>query len=281
MIKHVSDTSQWVAYYRALETERKDSLFKDPYANRLLDGLSTDFARAKSKVNKWTKWTVVMRTIIIDQMILDLIAEGVTTFVNLGCGLDSRPYRMNLGPKVTWIEVDFPHIIEHKKDRLKTFQPKCILESIALDLSIREERKKYFQSIAEKHERIAVLTEGVLPYLTEDQVSELSDDLRSFPSFSYWICEYISPKSYRFLKDPKRMKFLSHAPFQFFPEDWMGFFKNRGWKLSEEKYFGDISEKVGRKAPFPAIFKLLALFMKKEKSAAIRRVSGFLLFSAR
>jgi methyltransferase (TIGR00027 family) len=279
MIEHVSDTSQWVAYYRSLETERKDSLFKDPFAKILIGEKSTDFARANSKVNRWTKWTVIMRTHIIDKMINDLIADGVTTFVNLGCGLDSRPYRMKLNANINWIEVDFPHVIEHKKKSLETFKPTCKLESIGLDLSNRDERKKLFQSLSENHGRMAVLTEGVLPYLTIDQVSELSEDMKSFSNFNYWICEYISPKSYRFLKDPKRMKSLSQAPFQFFPEDWMGFFKTRGWKVSQEKYFVDVSEELGRKTPFPAIFKLIALFMKKEKVASIRRVSGFLLFS--
>lgn len=35
-IGNVSDTSLWVAYYRAKETERTDSLFKDPFAKNLL-----------------------------------------------------------------------------------------------------------------------------------------------------------------------------------------------------------------------------------------------------
>ena len=34
-ITHVSDTASWVACYRALETERPDAIFKDPYARRL------------------------------------------------------------------------------------------------------------------------------------------------------------------------------------------------------------------------------------------------------
>ena len=31
----VSDTARWVAYFRALETERRDALFRDPLARRL------------------------------------------------------------------------------------------------------------------------------------------------------------------------------------------------------------------------------------------------------
>ena len=31
-IQNVSDTARWVAIYRAMETERSDAIFKDPFA---------------------------------------------------------------------------------------------------------------------------------------------------------------------------------------------------------------------------------------------------------
>ena len=34
-IENVSDTARWVAYYRAMETDRRDARFRDPYARRL------------------------------------------------------------------------------------------------------------------------------------------------------------------------------------------------------------------------------------------------------
>ena len=34
-IRHVSDTARWVALYRAMESERPDALFHDPYARTL------------------------------------------------------------------------------------------------------------------------------------------------------------------------------------------------------------------------------------------------------
>ena len=34
-IRNVSDTALWVAIYRAMESERPDALFQDPYARRL------------------------------------------------------------------------------------------------------------------------------------------------------------------------------------------------------------------------------------------------------
>ena len=38
-LTNVSDTARWVAMYRAMESERQDALFRDPYA-RSLAGLS-------------------------------------------------------------------------------------------------------------------------------------------------------------------------------------------------------------------------------------------------
>ncbi len=277
-IQHVSDTSAWVAHYRAIESERSDSLFKDSFARILVGDRSLSVERMQSKASKWTHWTVVMRTYIIDQMIQDLISKGVTTFLNLGAGLDSRPYRMNLPAEVQWIEVDFPHIIEHKRSKLKGFSPSCKLETIGLDLSDRVQRQSLLEELARKYPKMAVLTEGVLPYLTQEQVSDLSEDLIRYPSFKYWICEYISEKSYRYLKDPKRMDILKNTPFQFYPEDWMGFFGVRGWHLKQSQYFTEISEKLGRPTPMPKIFKLFEFVMGKKWAAPFKRMSGFLLW---
>lgn len=277
-IQHVSDTSAWVAHYRAVESERADSLFKDPFAGLLVGDRAPSVEGLQSETTKWTQWTVVMRTHIVDQMIHELISKGVTTFVNLGAGLDSRPYRLNLGANIKWIEVDFPKVIEHKGNVLRGFQPTCALESVGLDLSDRTLRQKFLAEVAAKNSRIVVLTEGVLPYLTEQQVSELSEDLQSHPAFQYWICEYFSEKTYWYLKNPKRMKALRNTPFQFFPENWMGFFENRGWRVNQARYYTEVSQSLGRPTPMPKIFKLFEFVLGKTWALPFKRMSGFVLW---
>jgi len=277
-IKNVSDTSFWVAHYRALESQRPDALFDDPFAQILVGDSAAKIEKLNSEAIKWTQWTVVMRTLIIDQMIADLSARGVTTFLNIGAGLDSRPYRMNLNSEINWIELDFPEVIEHKTKHLQGFNPKCKLERIGIDLSNRDLRLAQFNELSAKHSKIVVLTEGVLPYLTQEQVSELSEDLARHPNFKYWICEYISPKAYRHLQNPKRMKDLKNAPFQFYPEDWLGFFEQRGWNLVESKFYTEISEKVGRATPIPKFFKVLEFILGKKWAQPFKRMSGYLLW---
>jgi len=279
MIQHVSDTSFWVAYYRSLESERSDAIFKDLYARVLVgDQVAAGFEKMQSTTMQWTRWTVVMRTYIIDQMIQDLISKWLTTFVNLGAGLDSRPYRMKLGENINWIEVDFPQVIDHKTKLLQKFNPTCHLERISLDLSNRKLRQDLLAELAAKYPKVVILTEGVLPYLTETQVSELSTDLIKYSNFKYWIGEYISPRAYPHLKNPARMKALKNAPFQFFPEKWMGFFNQHGWQLSQEYYYHEVSEKFGRPTPLPKIFNLLEIIFGKKRILPFKRMSGFLLW---
>ena len=67
---------------------------------------------------RYTEWSVVIRTRVIDSFVQQLIAGGVETVINLGAGLDTRPYRLDLPASLRWIEVDLPQIIDLKEARL-------------------------------------------------------------------------------------------------------------------------------------------------------------------
>ncbi len=88
-----------------------------------------------------------MRTRIIDAFIETAIAQETTTIVNLGAGLDARPYRMNLPKHIRWIEVDYPKIIELKGRLLSDEKPRCALVRIKLDLSDSPARKRLLAQI--------------------------------------------------------------------------------------------------------------------------------------
>src|ERR1035441_2690519 len=107
-IDHVSDTALWVAYYRAKESKRPDALFHDPLAEVLLGDRGKKIADHMKTIGRYTEWSVISRTVIIDQFITKLIAAGVDIVLNLGAGLDTRPYRMNLPSTLRWFEVDYP-----------------------------------------------------------------------------------------------------------------------------------------------------------------------------
>lgn len=274
-IHDVTDTAIWIAAYRAEETAREDALFKDPYATLLIGEQGLSIA-TRTQGSRYTAWSVVIRTLIIDKFILDLIAAGIDTVVNLGAGLDTRPYRLELPLNIKWIEVDFNKIIDHKNDKLNNEIPKCRLERIGLDLSIEEERNKLLEKISKENNRVLILSEGVVPYLTNEEVKSLADSLVQYKKFEYWITEYYSPEILDFLRTPKRLKQMINSPFKFYPENWFHFFKNSGWIEKETKYFGIEADKYGRTPPTPGWLK--TDLTNTEKQNSIKYYLGYTIY---
>jgi methyltransferase (TIGR00027 family) len=253
-INDVTDTAIWVAAYRAEESLRKDALFHDTFAQQLI-GTQGELIAKRTQGSRYTAWSVVIRTIIIDAFIKNLLSTGVDTVLNLGAGLDTRPYRLDLNPELRWIEVDFPKIIDHKNEKLKDQTPNCKLERLQLDLSNSKIRNDFLNKISSESKNVLVITEGVVPYLSNDDVRSLADALKKHSNFGHWITEYYSPEILKFLRTPKRLTQMRNAPFLFYPENWFQFFKESGWVEQETKYFGIESEKLGRTPPIPGWLK--------------------------
>jgi methyltransferase (TIGR00027 family) len=273
-IQHVSDTAHWVACYRAMESGRPDALFRDDLAQLLTGTHGHDIANSIGRTSRYSLWSVVIRTIVIDEIIQKHVSEGVDTVINLGAGLDTRPYRLKLPESLRWIEVDYAGIIEHKNRLLAREEPGVALERIALDLSQIEERRALFAKLAVNSKNCLVLTEGVIPYLTEDQVASLADDLHAQPAFRFWVAEYYSPEIYRYFKDRRRMRQMKNAPFRFFPADWLGLFRAHGWTAGEFRYLSEEAVKKGRPMPLPWWARVILRFThRKKKAGAVKRMA--------
>ena len=277
-ITHVSDTALWVAQYRANETERPDALFNDHLAKLLVGKRGQKIAQHMGSISKHTEWSLAIRTVVIDRFITKLISQGVDLVVNLGAGLDTRPYRMNLPASLRWIEVDFPQMIDYKEEKLKNEKPICQLERIRLDLSDKVERQALLTGIAKRSRNILVITEGVIPYLDEGHVAELAKDLHAHLSFKYWIGEYLAPQTYKYLQNPRRMKRMKNEPFRFYPADWFGFFKHNGWQAADIQYLPEVSKTLGRPIPAPWWGRLIAPFISKKRMEGFLRLSGYVVF---
>lgn len=277
MIQDVSDTALWVATYRAIESERADALFHDPLARRLAGDRGFKIAKEMPGTTR-IQWVLVVRTRIIDRMIEEAVASGVDTIVNLGAGLDARPYRMNLPSSLKWIEVDFPHMIEHKEKVLSGEIPKFQLERIKLDLSNREERREFFGEINARSKNILVLTEGVVLYLQPSAVAELAEDLREMSHVSFWITEYFAANAKKYVFRGKMKQRMKHSPMVFFPQDWIGFFRERGWKVKELKYTAVEGAKLGRPFPIPKPFSWIFPLMSQKKKDFVNHLAGYTLW---
>jgi methyltransferase (TIGR00027 family) len=225
-----------------------------------------------------TGWTVAIRTRIIDDFVAEAIARGVDTVVNLGAGLDTRPYRLPLPAALTWIEVDYPDVIAYKQEKLAGETPRCRLERVGLDLAQGEARRRF---LARLTGRPLIITEGVVPYLDLDQAGALADDLRAIPGLDGWIVDYVSPEALAYRARKGLERDMSQAPFKFRPPDWGAFFASHGWDCAEMRYLGVMGKRLGRRAPLPwmvrAIIKITRAFASREKVDRMGRFAGYAL----
>jgi methyltransferase (TIGR00027 family) len=255
VVENVSDTAFWVAHYRGLETARPDALFKDPLAQRLAGAHGAAIARAIPG-SVMTGWIVSIRTVIIDNFLRTAIAQGVDLVLNLGAGLDTRPYRLDFIDKVTWVEVDYPDMIAYKEKQLAGETPRCRLERVKLDLADVATREKFLAEMNARSQNILVLTEGVLPYLENEAVAALADDLRAQKNIRFWIVDYMAPQVQRFRRRMSRTH-LRNAAFKFAPDDWFAFFGSRGWQSIDMRYYVEEANRLKRPIKLPLPYRLM------------------------
>jgi methyltransferase (TIGR00027 family) len=258
-----------------METERKDALFRDPLAAVLAGEKGKRIADTMKATRRYSYWSLVIRTYLIDELIAQHIQQGYKTIINLGAGLDTRPYRLDLPSDLRWIELDFPSVIDYKNARLRGERPRCRLERRAADLADREQRQTSFNELHLGPEPALVLTEGVIPYLTEEMVSDLGADLSRLPGVQHWIAEYYSPWIYPQFQSEKFKRRLGGAPFRFFPQEWFSVFDRVGWSRKELHYLFDLGEKLKRPVPAPLIARLLTPIIGRSKMTERLRVQGY------
>jgi len=229
-VRNVSDTALWVAYFRALETQRPDALFRDPFAKRLAGERGFQIANTLPDGNNH-EWAWMARTYLFDQFALRVIQEGADLVVNLAAGLDARPYRLDLPASLEWVEVDFPEIISYKEDILASEKPVCHLERISLDLSDVPARRALFADLNRRAKKIAVLSEGLLIYFATEDVVSLSKDLAAESNFQNWVLDLASPGQLKLMQRSSGILLgEAGAAFKFGPAEGPNFFVPYGWE---------------------------------------------------
>ena len=100
-----------VAYWRARESARENPIIHDAEAVRIVGDLLPPLKRDKfdrSPLLQMFVDLVAVRTRLIDEHLLRWLEEepGKVQVVDLGAGLDSRPYRLSLSENVDFYYVD-------------------------------------------------------------------------------------------------------------------------------------------------------------------------------
>jgi methyltransferase (TIGR00027 family) len=155
-------------YSRAIESRSPDPVLVDTAAEQAIERIDYDFDRIRP--SKVQALSVAIRARQFDLWTSDFLSHHPSaTVVQLGCGLDSRVYRIDSPPSVEWFDVDYPDVI-HLRRQVYPERPGCHL----IGSSITE--PGWLEELP--RDRPAwILAEGVMMYLPDESVKPLLNRL--------------------------------------------------------------------------------------------------------
>ena len=186
-ITHVSDTALMVAACRAHETSLEDAFVRDPFAARLAGerGFAILAALPHSNV---VRLGLAVRTRFVDELLLEALRQDpITTVLSVGCGLDTRPWRLDLPSELRWIEIDFAGVLDYKEQLMSGEAPRCRRERLTLDVNDPAQRRAMHEAVGRNP--ALMISEGLLLYLPAATVEALAAESYSHSGIAHWISD--------------------------------------------------------------------------------------------
>ena len=186
-ITHISDTALMVAACRAHESELEDAFVHDPFAARLAGQRGAAILRALPHSNV-VRLGLAVRTCFVDELLLDaLVTYPIATVLSVGCGLDTRPWRLDLSPDLRWIEIDFADVLDYKDRLMSGERSRCRRERLTVDLNDAAQRCAMYEAAGSTS--ALMVTEGLLLYLPAATVDALATEASIHSGVAHWISD--------------------------------------------------------------------------------------------
>ena len=150
-------------YAKAFDNRSKHPILHDTRADEIAAQIEYDFAKL---VGFDHGNLTVLRAKQLDEWLrafLKTNQEGV--ILNLGCGLDTRITRINPEPSVSWFDVDYPEVIALRQQFYANHDGYTMIGSSVTDTQ--------WLATIPKTRPVMIIAEGLLEYLTEDEVQTL------------------------------------------------------------------------------------------------------------
>jgi methyltransferase (TIGR00027 family) len=191
-LSDVAATSLITLYCHALESETEDPIIKDPKAVELMQLFNLELAKSENKLHRQMAAGKLDQKMVVhiatrarryDQYVKDFLTQSPHgSIVNIGCGFDTRFYRID-NREVDFYDLDFPEVIEIKQKFLTENSRYHFIPSSVLNYQWME---WLFQP---RNRPVMFVAEGVFPYLHTAEVRELVLKLQAeFPG-SELVCE--------------------------------------------------------------------------------------------
>ena len=117
-INDVGMTAFFIAYFRAAERDRADSLFDDPYAQWFVTDEVRPYAEKFADLCPEFETLIRGRLLVFRELVRAQIKNGAKQVVSVGAGFDTRPAIFRTDD-VTFFDVDQPAVVQYKRDTLE------------------------------------------------------------------------------------------------------------------------------------------------------------------
>jgi O-methyltransferase involved in polyketide biosynthesis len=223
----VQATAIAAAACRAEETRRPRPRLTDPLA----DLFTAQAGKATRSMVSSGLDEVIMRTHLIDVLLLAHLSRNPgETVVNLGAGYCTRPYRLDLSSCAGVVEVDAEALIQNKTTILTGYPASCPVRRIGGDV----------RSLPPLPHDGAVITEGLLVYLTPAELAALATTLATELTARVWLADIVSTES------AQAMATLSGLPLSGL--DSLAVFERAGWTVTDYRPL-PVSRQPARRSP--------------------------------
>lgn len=181
----VSETLLLPLYARAKFSQTKKDKFYDQKAIDLVNSIEYDFSLAEK--DKAMSSGAVARSLVFDELVKEYIAEHPdAVIVNLGCGLDTRFYRLDNGT-IEWYNLDFGNVIQLRRDFLEEDN----VDRVHL-IGATVTDKDWPTRVKHRNANMLFIIEGLSMYLPEDQVKRMLEIIYKNFEHAYVMMETIS-----------------------------------------------------------------------------------------
>ncbi len=147
-------------------SKEKEDVFQDEKAIEIMDRLNRDFRKAKK--NKKKVRDEMTKVVLLDEMLSEFIKKHPNVnVVNIGCGLDTRYYRVD-SEELKWYNIDFEDIIKLRNETLEEDRNPRI-KNIALSCT----DEKWAEEVDSKGSKTLFIIESLSMYLKNQEVSKV------------------------------------------------------------------------------------------------------------
>jgi O-methyltransferase involved in polyketide biosynthesis len=194
-------TNLCTLYLRAYESRLDHPILGDRAAAEAVDRIDYDFARMRRTTLPWgNQFLVALRAKQLDIWVDQFLRRHPDAVVlHLGCGLDSRAFRLEVPSGVSWFDVDVPEVIALRQ-RLYTERPNYTM----VGSSVTE--PSWLDQIPAGRPAL-IVAEGLIMYLTEREIRDLLKRLTDRFDTGELLADLLSPWGPRLSNSPVLAKF--------------------------------------------------------------------------